>query len=171
MNLFQKILKVGLVWLALIPVSWSSSAVPANQVLVGKGVYTVLFWEVYQAELFAESRPWQSNQEYSLTLTYLRNFEGKAIAQRSVEEIRGLGFQDEQKLKSWLEVMLEIFPDVVEGESLTGVRQASGSTAFFKDGEAIGRIEDPEFSRWFFGIWLDENTSAPQLRLQLLGQS
>jgi hypothetical protein len=33
----------------------------------------------------------------------------------------------------------------------------------------IDEIEDPEFARAFFAIWLDERTSAGRLRIRLLG--
>lgn len=169
MSKFNLLSRMLLAWVLLTPIAWSAN--PANQVLVGKGIYKALFWDIYQAELFAEKKPWQHNQAYSLRLTYFRNFDGKSIAERSIEEMRGLGFQDESKLQEWLQTMLKIFPDVQKGESITGVRQASGATEFFKNNQKIGWVEDPEFGRWFFGIWLDEKTSAPDLRVQLLGES
>jgi hypothetical protein len=33
----------------------------------------------------------------------------------------------------------------------------------------IGNIDDAEFARAFFAIWLDPKTSEPSLRKQLLG--
>jgi ribosomal protein L10 len=35
----------------------------------------------------------------------------------------------------------------------------------------LGTIDDPEFSRFFFGIWLDPRTQKPDLRSALLGGS
>jgi hypothetical protein len=40
---------------------------------------------------------------------------------------------------------------------------------FFLNGASIGVIDDANLSRHFFDIWLSEETSKPQLRLQLLG--
>ena len=98
-----------------------------------------------------------------------RTLEGKKIADRSVEEIRGQNFTNEVKLAAWHAQMRKIFPDVDEGISLTGVYTKTGETVFYKNNTEIGRINDPEFSKAFFGIWFNEKTSAPGLRQKLLG--
>jgi hypothetical protein len=41
---------------------------------------------------------------------------------------------------------------------------------FFRNGTPIGDIDDREFARAFFAIWLDPRTSEPELRKQLLGE-
>lgn len=138
--------------------------------LVGEGIYSVVFWDVYQAQLYAKSPYWNPTSRYALKLTYFREFKGQDIAERSIEEIKGLGYSNPSKLNTWLETMQKLFPDVAKNDSLTGVRQDNGSTAFFHNDQSLGSIKDPEFAKWFFGIWLHENTSAPKLRAQLLGQ-
>jgi hypothetical protein len=40
---------------------------------------------------------------------------------------------------------------------------------FSFNGKPIGEIKDPEFARLFFGIWLSPQTSAPEMRRELLG--
>jgi len=35
----------------------------------------------------------------------------------------------------------------------------------------LGAIEDPEFARVFFAIWLDPRTQTPDLRAALLGRN
>ena len=67
--------------------------------------------------------------------------------------------------------MRALFPDVHKGDTLTGVYTRKGTTIFYKNGKKLETINDPEFGRAFFGIWLSENTSEPDLRKQLLGQS
>ena len=48
-------------------------------------------------------------------------------------------------------------------------RPGKGAEFFYRDA-SIGTIEDPQFARAFFSIWLDPRTSAPDLRAALLGQ-
>lgn len=136
---------------------------------VGKGRLTYFLWDVYDATLTAPAGEWQSDQPFALTLHYLRALDGHDIADRSVEEMRKLGFDDEVKLAAWHSQMLDIFPDVAEGSELTGLYSPEAPTVFFKDNQEIGSIHDPEFGIWFFNIWLSENTSEPELRAQLLG--
>lgn len=136
---------------------------------VGEGRLTYLLWDVYDATLYAPSGDWIETQPFALKLSYLRAIEGREIADRSAEEIREQGFKDEIKLATWHSQMRKIFPDVDTGISLTGLYTDAGETIFYKNDTEIGRIRDPEFSKVFFGIWLNEKTSAPDLRKKLLG--
>jgi len=146
------------------------SKVPAAK-KVGDGRLSYMIWDVYDAALYASEGVWQKTKPYALQLSYLRDFKGKKIADRSIEEMRGQGITDEMKLAAWHAQMDKIFPDVTDGDVLTGIYTDSGDSIFYKNGEEIGQINDPEFSAAFFGIWLDENTSAPELRKKLLGVS
>ena len=137
---------------------------------VGQGRLTYLFWDVYDATLYAPKGAWTKEKPFALQLSYLREIEGKQIADRSVVEMRDLGITDEIKLATWHSQMRRIFPNVNDGISLTGVYTGKGDTIFYLGDVQIGRIEDPEFSNAFFKIWLDENTSSPDLRKKLLGE-
>lgn len=136
---------------------------------VGEGRLTYLLWDVYDATLYAPDGSWQEGQPFALRLSYLRKIEGKKIADRSVEEMRKQGISDEVKLAAWHAQMSEIFPDVDEGVSLTGIYTEKGEAVFYKNNKEIGTIRDPAFSQAFFNIWLGEDTSAPDLRRKLLG--
>lgn len=138
---------------------------------VGDGRLSYIIWDVYDAALFAPEGEWKKTQPYALQLSYLRDLKGKKIANRSIEEMRALGITDEMKLATWHAQMDKIFPDVKEGDVLTGIHTRSGNSVFYKNGKKIGQINDSEFSAAFFGIWLDEKTSAPELRKKLLGVS
>lgn len=136
---------------------------------VGSGRLTYLFWDVYDAALHAPAGRWQPDRPFALTLTYLRHFDGEDIAERSIRELRGLGWRDPYKLTAWDNRMRQIFPDVQPGTSLTGIYLPDGNTLFYMNGQPIGGVGDPEFGRAFFAIWLDKNTSEPGLRRKLLG--
>lgn len=137
--------------------------------VVGKARLSVLFWDIYDAQLFASKGEFSSKQPFALELKYLRDFEGKEIASRSVDEIRGLGMTDEVKLAKWYQEMKDLFPDVSEGESITGIVDTNGLSHFYLNEEPLGVIQDKEFGQWFFRIWLGEKTSEPKMREQLLG--
>lgn len=137
--------------------------------VVGTGRMTFLLWDLYDATLHAPDGNWDADAPYALTLSYLRDLRGRSIALTSTEEIRRLGEVEEGRIESWREQMEAIFPDVSDGVSLTGIRDEAGSALFYRDSALIGRVDDPDFSRLFFGIWLDERTIAPDLRAELLG--
>ncbi len=140
-----------------------------NAQKVGEGRLTYLMWDIYDASLYAPQGEWKKSAPFAIHLSYLRDITGKKIADRSIVEIRNQGIDDEVTLASWHSQMRNIFPDVDKGVSLTGVYAANGDSVFYQNDKEIGRITDPEFSKAFFNIWLDEKTSSPDLRQKLLG--
>ena len=142
-----------------------------NPQTVGNASLEVMFWDIYDAELIAESGIFESGKPFALKLTYLRKFKGEDIASRSIDEMRDLGVEDEIKLAKWFEQMYSLFPDVKDGNSLIGVVDDAEYSHFYFDDRKLGRIEDPEFSKWFFAIWLHEESSEPKMREQLLGMT
>ena len=136
---------------------------------VGAARYQFLFMDIYDATLYAPKSGWSFSSAFALELKYLRNLSGKKIADRSAKEIRQQGFKNEIKLADWHAQMTSIFPDVKSGTILTGLYTPEGETVFYSNNKAIGTVKDPEFGKWFFGIWLSENTSEPEFRRALLG--
>lgn len=137
--------------------------------LVGSARMSFFLWDVYDATLYATHGQWQPDKPFALTLRYLRDIEGEAIADRTAREIRRQGPVDEVRLAAWYSQMRVIFPDVSDGTELTGIYSPGRATRFLQDGNEIGTIQDPEFGVRFFAIWLGEKTSEPALRRQLLG--
>lgn len=157
---------------------WFAAPASANQAVqqqipniqkVGEARLTYAFWDVYDAVLYAPNGSWDAEKPYALSLRYLRELDGDAIADRSVEEIKKQGFTQEKSLAEWHKQMLEIFPDVKEGTNLTAIFTSNKTTLFFHDGKPIGMVKDPLFGKHFFGIWLSKKTSEPALRKSLLG--
>jgi hypothetical protein len=136
---------------------------------VGEARLEVMFWDIYDAKLIAENGKFDPDKPFALSLTYLRDFKGKNIASRSIDEMRKQGMRDEMKLAKWYEKMEQVFPNVNEGENLTGVVDDKGYSHFYFNEQKVGSIEDQEFSKWFFNIWLSERTSEPEIRQKLLG--
>ncbi|WP_293950436.1 chalcone isomerase family protein [Sneathiella sp.] len=137
--------------------------------MVGQGVLSYAFWDIYEATLYAPGGKWDPSRPFALSIDYFRALDGRAIADRSVQEMRNQGFTDEVRLAAWHGQMATIFPDVQKGTRLTAIHMPGAETDFYQDGRAIGTIRDAEFGRRFFAIWLAENTSEPGLRQALLG--
>jgi hypothetical protein len=147
-----------------------TSLLPGAQ-LVGAGRYTWLGLAVYDAALYAPAGRFASEGPYALELTYARAFKGAAIAERSIEEMRRQGPGIEGRAEAWRARLDALFPDVARGDTLTGVLTRYGDAAFFHNARPIGRIDDTALARSFFGIWLDPQTSAPNLRARLTGSA
>ncbi len=141
--------------------------------LVGKGNYTYWGFDVYYASLWASESALKpldwAEQRLALDLLYLRDFDGKDIAKRSIDEISKQSPLYEDKASAWLKTLERLFPNVHKGESLTGVFIPNLGAQFFFNGKPIGGINDLELAKRFFAIWLSPQTSAPDLRQKLFG--
>jgi hypothetical protein len=142
--------------------------------VVGKSRLTMFFFKIYDATLFApygRFDPLDQKQPFALSLAYLRDFDGADIAQRSIDEMRDLGYTNTTQLAQWLIQMELSFPDITEGDVLTGVVDQQQYTQFYFNGKPTHLVADPEFTQAFFAIWLDSKTSQPKMRIQLLGET
>lgn len=152
---------------------------PASEVLAqlrpaGSGSYTWWGFDVYQASLWVEpgfEPAALERQRFVLELRYQRGFKARDIAERSLEEMRRIGTFSEAQAQRWLQAMQAAFTDVASGDRLMGVHLPGRGAQFYANGRPTAEVADPEFARLFFGVWLSERTSAPQLRLALLGRT
>lgn len=137
---------------------------------VGAARMRFLGMDIYDARLFSPAlkRTDYTAAPLALEVQYLRGFEGASIAERSLKEMRRVGHISPEKEKSWLDAMRNAFPDVKSGDRITGIHKPGVGTRFFVNGLARASIDDPEFSRYFFGIWLSPQTSEPKMRTELL---
>ena len=135
--------------------------------LLGQGRMTYWGFDLYDAQLFVAGNGSQTG--LALKINYLRNFKGDALREQTMKEMRQLGVSDENRQK-WSISLEKIFPNIAPGHSLTAIYRPQRGTLFLHNGQVVGEVPGDDFSKSFFGIWLDPRTSAPQLRTQLLSQ-
>lgn len=136
------------------------------------------FWgfDVYQATLWVApgfAAPAYEQSPFVLELAYLRDFKGADIAKRSIAEMRrqaSITPMSPAQETAWEREMRALFPDVKDGDRITGVNQPGTGAVFWSNGRLLGEVRDPLFAKLFFGIWLSPQTSEPQLRRALLAQ-
>jgi hypothetical protein len=146
------------------------AALPGAQA-AGATRLTVWGFEVYDVNLFVTNGFRADNwaeRPFALELRYLRDFDGDAIAKRSLDEMRRSGPIDEKRSRQWLEEMKVAFPDVKKGDRLLGVYQPGAGARFFHNGLPTGAVPDTAFAQRFFAIWLGAQTSEPAMRDALL---
>ena len=138
---------------------------------IGAGRLTVMGFQVYDARLWAQPGFSAANYDrapLALELSYLRDFKAQEVAERSIKEIRRSKPVSDAQAARWIADMLRVIPDVRKGDRVMGVHQPGMGAAFWVNGKNTGEVQDAEFARLFFGIWLSPNTSEPKLREALL---
>ena len=140
----------------------------------GGGELTFLGLSIYDARLFREVSARgevTTDEPFALQLIYKRKLYGALIAARSVEEMSKLDYGSDEQRSQWGQQLKQILPDVDAGDSLTGINLPRRGVRFYRNGKLIGVIDDGDFARAFFAIWLDPRTSEPLLRRQLMGEA
>ena len=102
-------------------------------------------------------------------LKKIREKAANTSAQSQLDEMKRLGKITPEQAQTWQTTMAQLFPNVKAGDRITGVHRAGMGAAFWLNGKATGEINDVEFARLFFGIWLAEGTSEPAMRQSILG--
>ena len=136
--------------------------------LQGSGRLTWWGWHIYDASFYRVGS--LSSPEFALDMRYQKSFTGISIANRSAEEMKRIGVPDMQATL-WGKELSAFLPNVESGQTLTAIYSPKQGTTFYYEGKQIAQIPGAEFSKAFFGIWLDPKTSAPKLRTELLGQT
>ena len=137
--------------------------------LVGEARLKVMLWNVFDARLYATGGQYDTDAPFALSLSYLRKLKGEQIVDKTISEMEQQGKYDRSELESWSLRLAEIIKDVDASTTITGVRDVNGHTLFYRNGDYLGKIEDADFTRGFFAIWLGEGTSNPRFRQQLMG--
>lgn len=143
----------------------------SGQRAIGQSLFRWWGLEVYRATLYGDASfdpPRFERQRFGLELEYLRNFSGRDITQRSIDEMQGIAALDPAQASGWRDAMLKTFPDVRPGDRLLGLHEPERGARFYLNGRLLAAVDDPVFSARFFGIWLSPRTSQPRLREALI---
>jgi len=135
--------------------------------LQGSGKLTFLGFHIYDAALYRSAK--NTSPDFALDIRYQKSLSGTSIANRTIDEMKKIGVPETQA-NSWGKELAGFLPNVEPGQHLTAVYNAKQTTTFIYEGKRIAQISGADFAKAFFGIWLDQKTSVPKLREQLLGQ-
>ncbi len=139
--------------------------------VVGQGELSWFGLSIYSAALWSEKTPFDKNAPFALELTYHRHINSAYFVQTSIDEIKRLSDQrfSADKLQHWEVLMSKVFPNVNEGDQLIGIFIPQLGCRFYDANGLLANIDDPEFARAFFAIWLDQRSKDSSLREHLLG--
>ena len=135
--------------------------------MVGRARLKVLFWNIYDSALYTPSGTWQGEGPYQLSLHYLRDIPVHQLIEQTDKAWREQG-RNHPLQAEWLVQLMDIWPDITEGDNLVLSVAASGHSGFWFNGEFIGGIRDEAFGPLFGGIWLDADSPEPALRAKLI---
>lgn len=132
----------------------------------GVGVYRQFMLRAYEAAY------WQKGGAKALSITYFWDIESKDINDRTDKEMKIVRpALPEEKIRKWRALLDKAIPNVLEGERITAIYDPKAeTTTLFHQGQKRGVIKGADFADAFFAIWLDERSTAQELRTKLLGE-
>ncbi|RUO70246.1 chalcone isomerase family protein [Pseudidiomarina salinarum] len=136
---------------------------------VGSTRLSVLFWDLYDAELLTDSGSYDNYEQRALRLTYLRDIESAELVESTREEWQRLNIEITEQHEQWLDRLNSIWPDITEGDCLLLVENNAGHGVFYNGQGKLGSIENQTFTDQFFAIWLDKDSRFKDERDELLG--
>jgi len=151
-----------------VPAASPASAEEPAWVTIGKGTFRKFFLTIYDARLEAQQADFQFPQTrpFALTLFYKRDIASGDIIDNTLDQWRK---QQVAWPKSWESGLLQAIPGIKKGDNLRLVVGTGQTATLLHNGNPVATFTDPAFVTAFAGIWLAENTTAPELRRQLLG--
>jgi hypothetical protein len=143
---------------------------PAELQVVGEARLKVLFWSVYDSRLYTADGDYQPGERpVRLDIQYLMNIDADDLVARTASEWEAQRRSHERQ-QQWLQALSELWPDVAESDTISLEIREDNRSVFYRNGELLGTLDDPEFGQYFLDIWLSPETTRPELRERLLGQ-
>lgn len=130
------------------------------------------FWglKVYQIFLWSELKKFSYNKKFAIQINYNMAFSSEDLAKRSVHEIKRNHSLSEQEEKSYYWQLKQIFTSVKSGDQKVALFIPDNGLLMFSNSNLNGRISDPKLARLFVDIWLNENSSYPEVTRKILGK-
>jgi len=145
-------------------------AVASEMKFIGQGALKVLFFEVYDIRLLADSKPFSWKNKFQLEFEYKREVKKETVIESSIKEMHRQSSVLDKDINKWQEYLEISIKSVQEGSQATVTWNPSGQITFHYQNSNPTTIEDENFARAFLNIWLGDETSQPKLRSQLLSQ-
>ncbi len=139
--------------------------------LVGEARFKVMFFKIYDAQLYAPNGRYSAGNPYSLRLHYLINAKKGRIVSSTVKEMRRMKAASNAQIESWVPVMDSAFIDMPKGSHADFIHTSDGRLTLVADGEIISVIEDTVLAKAIMDIWLGPKVRDQRFQDNLMGRS
>jgi len=161
---------------ALLTTSASLKAYPTHYNMIGKSELTVLWFNIYQAQLWgpttsnnlSSDRPAIIRPPLLLKLSYQRNISRKKLLSHTQEQLNQ--HVGSNQLSQWLQQLSGFLPNINKGDELAFHQVNQNLGKFYYQKKFIGEINDNMFAQRFINIWLADDSEYPEQAKQLTGK-
>lgn len=136
--------------------------------LLGQGNLSVFIFDIYDAELWVERKPWGFDQKFALSIQYNRSITQKEFVDSSLEELQRY-YDITTQEAAYRQTLKAILPSVEEGDRITAIFTPGKGLTFYHNATPLGAIQDLDFAQKYIMIWLHPKAHYDDLRRDLLG--
>jgi hypothetical protein len=137
---------------------------------IGQGTYSKFLLTIYDATLWTDAPQWSMNKPFALSLTYHIKVNKDDLIDTTIDEMRHVAPLSDDKETQYRAEFEKIYPILKKGDTLTALYVPKKGMQLYLNDKLYSTATDIEFITHFYAIWLSPETSAPELRQQLLGQ-
>ena len=139
-----------------------------KKILIGNANYSILFWNVYDAELYSSSKKLNS-RELAIILKYNRSIDKDTLVKETIDDIKQQQNISKQKEQSWKSLLESIYVNTEINKKFIAIK-INDKSFFYYDNKKIYESDDQEFNELFFNIWQRTDSKNPEFTKSLLGQ-
>ena len=136
---------------------------------VGIARFKVVFFKIYDAELFAPDGRFERAGPYALRLTYLVKGKKDRIIAQTVKEMKRQKAASTAQIERWTPLMERYFIDMDKGTSADFIHTADGRLVLTAEGRVLGEIADRDFITALMDIWLGPKVRDKSFQRELMG--
>lgn len=138
---------------------------------VGAARFKVVFFKIYDAELFAPNGSFRRSGPYALRLTYLINAKKDRIISSTVKEMKRQKAAGKGVIESWIPLMERHFISMDEGSQADFIHTGDGRLLIAANGRVISEITDGAFITALMDVWLGPKVRDKAFQNSLMGRA
>lgn len=137
---------------------------------VGIARFKVIFFKIYDAELFAPNGSFSRNGPYALRLTYLSNARKDRIISSTVKEMKRQKAASSKVIEGWVPLMEDAFISMDKGSYADFIHTGDGRVLLTANGKLISEITDSRFITALMNVWLGPKVRDKEFQDKLMGR-
>jgi hypothetical protein len=137
----------------------------------GSGSVGFLFWQFFDADLWATNGRFSWDQPLALSLTYRTDFSARELTDSTIEEMARINGWPKDRLSGFRSEIAPCMSDVSDGDRFTAASPAPDRIVLFLNGDERCDLSMPGLRRAYLNIWLSENSRFPDQSRRLTGGS
>lgn len=143
--------------------------VDANLEHVGSGSVGFLFWDAFDANLWAPEGRFSWERPAALSLTYRTDFSKQKLTDSTIKEMKRIAGWKPERLADFRADIAPCMTDVVAGDRFTAASPEPDRIVLYLNGKQRCELMEPGLRRAYLGIWLSQNSRFPDESRKLIG--